>query len=380
MVSVSGRVVQGEDTRVQTTWRAGRPVPLAAIVGTLRRGAGDPTFRYDRGSVWRALRTPLGPATLHLVADAAAGEVHGVAWGAGRHWTLDHVPRMLGAADDLADDFVREHGRRHSFLAHALRLQPHYRVQQSGLVFEATLAAALEQKVTGQEAFAGWRRLVRRFGEPAPGPGNDIGLWVAPGPEVVRTIASWEWLRLPVDPARSRVAVTAARVAPALERTLGLPGDEVEHRLTPCPGVGDVDCGRGAPAGPRRPRCGQLRRLPRAGDGRLRASGGARRRRGNGRAAGAVPRPPVPGAAAGRAVRRPPTPASTPDATTTPPARQHRLTAAGRRRAYSGSSGHAGRSTRIQPRSGTESWQVIGKPSPRPHAVEPGEWKSEYQK
>ena len=238
MVSVSGQGVQDADTGVQTSWRPGRPVPLAAIVGTLRRGAGDPTFRYDRGSVWRALRTPCGPATLHVVADAAAGQVHGVAWGPGRQWALDHVPRMLGAADDLADDFAREHGRRHPFLVHALRLQPHYRVQQSGLVFEATLAAVIEQKVTGQEAFAGWRRLVRRFGEPAPGPGSAIGLWVAPGPEVVRSIASWEWLRLPVDPARSRVAVTAARVAPALERTLGLPGDEVERRLTSLPGIG----------------------------------------------------------------------------------------------------------------------------------------------
>jgi 3-methyladenine DNA glycosylase/8-oxoguanine DNA glycosylase len=232
------RAGDGGTPREQTTWRPGRPVPLTSIVGTLRRGAGDPTFRYDRGSVWRALRTPLGPATLHVVADAPAGEVHAVAWGPGRRWAVDRVPRMLGAADDTAGDFAREHARGHPFLVHALRRHPHYRVQQSGLVFEALLAAAIEQKVTGQEAFAGWRRLVRRFGEPAPGAGRDLGLWVAPGPDVVRTIASWEWLLLPVDPARARVAVTAARVAPALERTLGLPGTEAERRLTSLPGVG----------------------------------------------------------------------------------------------------------------------------------------------
>jgi len=225
-------------TRAQITWRPGRPVPLAAIMGTLRRGAGDPTFRYDRGSVWRAMRTPSGPATAHLVSDPAVGEVHCVAWGAGRQWVLDHLPRLLGDSDDTADHFARAHGGRHPFVVHALRLHPHYRVQRTGLVFEALLAAALEQKVTGQEAFTGWRRLVRRFGEPAPGAGAELGLCVAPGPETVRRIPSWEWLRLPVDPARSRTAITAARVAPALERTVGLPGADAEHELTSLPGIG----------------------------------------------------------------------------------------------------------------------------------------------
>ena len=32
-----------------------------------------------------------------------------------------------------------------------------------------TVPAIIEQKVTGQEAFAGYRRLVRSYGEPAPG-------------------------------------------------------------------------------------------------------------------------------------------------------------------------------------------------------------------
>jgi 3-methyladenine DNA glycosylase/8-oxoguanine DNA glycosylase len=51
-------------------------------------------------------------------------------------------------------------------------------------------------------------------------------------------IPSWEWLRLGIDPARSRAAVTAARVAASLERTVGLPADEVDRRLQSLPGVG----------------------------------------------------------------------------------------------------------------------------------------------
>jgi 3-methyladenine DNA glycosylase/8-oxoguanine DNA glycosylase len=61
---------------------------------------------------------------------------------------------------------------------------------------------------------------------------------VLPSPADVRRIPSWEWLRCRVDPARSRVVVTAARVADSLERTVGLPGAEVERRLRSLPGVG----------------------------------------------------------------------------------------------------------------------------------------------
>ena len=96
----------------------------------------------------------------------------------------------------------------------------------------------IEQKVTGQEAFAGFRMLVHRYGERAPGPGEELRLWVQPAPETLRTVPSWEWLRMHVDPARSRAIVTAARVADSLERTVGLPGDEVDRRLRSLPGIG----------------------------------------------------------------------------------------------------------------------------------------------
>ena len=111
-------------------------------------------------------------------------------------------------------------------------------ITRTGLVMEALVPAIIEQKVTGQEAFAGYRMLVHRYGERAPGPGVDRRLWVQPAPATLRTIPSWEWLRMHIDPARSRAVVTAARVAPALERTVGLAGDEVDRRLRTLPGVG----------------------------------------------------------------------------------------------------------------------------------------------
>jgi 3-methyladenine DNA glycosylase/8-oxoguanine DNA glycosylase len=200
----------------------------------LRRGAGDPTFRVDAdGAIWRGVRTPEGTATLRLRSVPAAGEVHATAWGDGAQWVLDSVPAMLGAEDD-----VTGFAPTHPVLAEAHRRVPHWRVCRTGLVMEALVPAIIEQKVTGQEAFAGFRALVYRFGERAPGEGVDRGVWVQPSADVVRMIPSWEWLRMHVDPARSRALVRAAQVASSVERTVGLPADEVDRRLRSLPGVG----------------------------------------------------------------------------------------------------------------------------------------------
>jgi 3-methyladenine DNA glycosylase/8-oxoguanine DNA glycosylase len=215
-------------------WRPPYPCEVGVTLSALRRGRGDPAYQVDPGGgVWRAARTPDGPVTLHLRGDPAAGEVTGKAWGPGASWMLDRMPAMLGADDDPSG-FVPQHPR----LRHAARLHPGWRVSASGLVLEALVAAALEQKVTGQEAWHGWRTLLRRFGEPAPGPGERRGMRVLPPAGDLRRIPSWEWLRCRVDPARSRVVVTAARVADSLERTVGLAPAEAERRLRSLPGVG----------------------------------------------------------------------------------------------------------------------------------------------
>ena len=206
---------------------------MGQVLGILRRGAGDPTFRTDPdGTVWRGTRTPEGAATLRL-RQAYDGVVHADAWGQGADWALDAVPTMLGADDDPSG-FVAHH----PVVADMHRSHPHWRLTRTGLVMEALVPAIIEQKVTGQEAFAGFRSLVHRFGERAPGPGADRRIWLQPTPAQLRMIPSWEWLRLHIDPARSRAVVQAAKVAGALERTVGLPGDEVDRRLRSLPGIG----------------------------------------------------------------------------------------------------------------------------------------------
>src|SRR3546814_3021843 len=99
---------------------------------------------------------------------------------------------------------------------------------------ESLVPAIIEQKVTGQEAFMWFRRLVRAHGSRAPGPHPD--LWLQPDPQRLVAIPSWDWLRFRVDPARSRPVVAAARVAGSLERLTGLPHAEVDRRMRSVPG------------------------------------------------------------------------------------------------------------------------------------------------
>ena len=207
---------------------------MSTTLSILRKGGADPTFRVDPdGTVWRGIRTPEGTATLRLRARPADGEVAATAWGDGADWVLESVPAMLGADDDVSG-----FAPTHPVLADVHRRRPGWRVCRTGLVMEALVPAIIEQRVTGQEALGAFRLLVHRFGERAPGAGADRGLWVQPAAATVRLIPSWEWLRLHVDPQRSRTVVRAAQVAPALERTAGLRPDEVDRRLRSLPGVG----------------------------------------------------------------------------------------------------------------------------------------------
>ena len=217
--------------------RVWRPDWPCSVVGTLhqhRRGGGDPTFKVDEDrTVWRGIRTPAGPTTLSVRARPGDGDVLAQAWGPGATWVLDTVPAMLGAEDDWSG-FVP----RLPLLEEIRRHHPHLRLGRTGLVMEALVPAIIEQKVTGKEAFSGFRALVHRFGERAPGPGVERKLWVQPAPETLRTIPSWEWLRMHVDPARSRTVVTVAKVAESLERTSRVTPEEADKRLRSIPGVG----------------------------------------------------------------------------------------------------------------------------------------------
>ncbi|MER5208709.1 DNA-3-methyladenine glycosylase 2 family protein [Streptomyces sp. NPDC002825] len=203
------------------------PLDLGLTLGPLRRGPADPTFRATPdGSIWRASRTPDGPGTLRI--DAGKAE----AWGPGAGWLLESLPGLLGAEDDPTA-FVP----RHKLVLATHRRRPGLRLTRTGLVLESLIPSILEQKVTTHEAYGSWRVLVRKFGEPAPGPAPD-GLYVMPDARAWTRIPSWEWHRANVDGKRSATIVRAARVAARLEEAALMDGPAARKRLELVPGIG----------------------------------------------------------------------------------------------------------------------------------------------
>ena len=214
-------------------WRPAWPCPVPEVLAQQRRGAGDPTQRTDAtGRIWRALGTPEGPATVCVTSVASAGVVEATGWGPGSDWALETLPALLGAEDDPSG-FVGHH----SAVSEGLRRNPHWRLGRTNRIMEALVASVLEQKVTGKQAFGSFRELVTRHGQPAPGPGAEVGLFVQPSPQTIAAIPSWEWLKLGVDPARSRTLVSACRLADSVERIASAP-HEADRRLRSIPGIG----------------------------------------------------------------------------------------------------------------------------------------------
>ena len=223
---------QDRGARVLTRlWRPVLPVELRSTLGSLRRGAADPSHRVAQGRFWRTALTPAGPATLAL--HMVAGEVTAEAWGPGAQWTLDGLPTLLGAEDDWAGLDVSAYPGLHA----VRRAHPGLRLPKTRLVMDALIPAVIEQRVTGVQAHRAWRSLLFEYGTPAPGPAPD-GMRVPPAPSVVLQVTAWQWSKWDVDLARSRALRAAATVADRMEQCVDLPLDAALRRLQVVPGIG----------------------------------------------------------------------------------------------------------------------------------------------
>ena len=74
------------------------PIDLEKTLFPLCRGAGDPTMRIGLADAYLAIRTPDGPATLHV--RSIGYDIAARAWGPGADWALASVPGLVGALDD----------------------------------------------------------------------------------------------------------------------------------------------------------------------------------------------------------------------------------------------------------------------------------------
>lgn len=210
---------------------------LKSTLSVIRRGTGDPTWldladTRVGGAFAKGWNTPAGAVAVQFRLVPGGAELAAVAWGPGADWLLDRLAALVGAADDDRG-FVAHH----EAVARLRRSFPGWRVPATGLVMESLVPSVIEQRVTGVQAFGAYRRLVRRFGTPAPGPLGEQGLMVAPTAAGWAAIPSWTWLKAGVDGSRS-ATVQRACVSPGrLEEVAADPGT-AQRRLGSIPGVG----------------------------------------------------------------------------------------------------------------------------------------------
>ena len=202
------------------------PLDLRATLAPLAHGTGDPTVRLDRDEVALAFRTPDGPAALRI-RHRPDGTLRCDAWGPGADAAIASAPHLVGM-DDRPLDLVAHHDVVHQLQ----RRHAGVRLPSSGRAFDALLPAVLEQKVTGGEARRAYRLLIRRHGEPAPGP---LGLWLAPSPATLAALPYHAFHPLNVERRRAEVIRRAAAVAP---RLTSASIDGTRRRLAAIAGVG----------------------------------------------------------------------------------------------------------------------------------------------
>ena len=227
--------------------------PLATL-GVLWQGPPDAQMRVEGNVVERASRYATGAATLRLVVNR--DHVVAQAWGPGAREALDTVPALVGERDDPSP-LVRA----------CTKLSP----RRAGACPACDSRAA--RRCTRRCSSRSWARrsrhsrrvaqfgaLIRRFGEPAPGPSR---LMVPPPPEKLARTPYWAFHALGYRASSSGHhpggGGRRAPVSRASRRCRPRTGSRASASL---PGIGAVDRGRGDPAVVRRSGRGQRRRLP----------------------------------------------------------------------------------------------------------------------
>jgi 3-methyladenine DNA glycosylase/8-oxoguanine DNA glycosylase len=212
------------------------PFDLSGTLAPLVRGHGDRTIRIASHEAWWATRTAAGPATLHL--SVVPGMLTAEAWGPGAELVVERAGRLVGLEPTRQPTGALA-GTDDARISGLARRRPGVRTLRTEAVFDALLAAILEQKVTGSEAHRVWRGLIRRYGEPAPPPpGPDLGLRLLPAPAVLAALPYYAYHPLGLERRRAELIRAVAARAAWFEAIVDLPLPEAYARLLAVPGIG----------------------------------------------------------------------------------------------------------------------------------------------
>jgi 3-methyladenine DNA glycosylase/8-oxoguanine DNA glycosylase len=206
------------------------PFDLARSLRPWASGMHDPVARVEPNRVVRATRTPYGTATIAVEALERRDAVRVRAWGDGAAHLVERAPLLLGQ-DDRPETFVAHH----RVIERMWADHPGLRITRAPSLFETLVATVLGQRVTTGEALRSWSHLVRRFGEPAPGP---FDLFVPPRPEALAELGSHAYHPFGVEARRAETIRRLARRVRRVEELATRPLDEALAKLASFPGVG----------------------------------------------------------------------------------------------------------------------------------------------
>ncbi|MGX6605834.1 DNA-3-methyladenine glycosylase family protein [Micromonosporaceae bacterium Da 78-11] len=202
---------------------------FGASVRSLLLAGHDPCGTFADGDLWLAMRTPDGPATLHLT--CAGGELVATGHGPGAGWVVDRADAIAGLRDDLSE--FPALAALNPLVARLAKTFAGVRMPATGQVFPRLLRAVLEQKVTGKEAHRAYRMICRHFGEPAPGP---VELVLPPDPAAIAATPYWVFHPFGVEQRRTQALQRVALIAERLERCTD--SADATRRLVAVSGIG----------------------------------------------------------------------------------------------------------------------------------------------
>ena len=203
-----------------------RPLDLWLTLSALGSG---PSLRHYDGDLWRATRTPDGPASvrLHRTRD---GSVEVESWGSGAEWAVVRAAEWCGERDDDSGFTPR-----HSLIAQLQREIRGLRMPRTSAVFEALVPTVILQQVTTVEGRDSYHHLVNALGEQAPGP---VPLKLPPAPAVLANTPYWRFHQFGIERRRADVIIRAARSVKRVEETAQMEMAAAYRRLLAFPGVG----------------------------------------------------------------------------------------------------------------------------------------------
>lgn len=211
-------------------WPVDGPLDLRRTVGALTMWGFSTWIRVDDTGAWVARRTDSGPATLRLTLRDRV--LHADAWGLGAAAFLAAAPDLAGLHDAGVAHLPRHHARVDELARRAVGV----RLPRAGVVTDQLIAVGLAQKVTGKNGRAALSRLARQWGEPAPGPRDD--LWLLPEPSVLARTPPFAFHPLGIEGHRASLVRRIAAHSRQLERATRLPPAEGRLWLEKLRGIG----------------------------------------------------------------------------------------------------------------------------------------------